>query len=114
MQVGAGAQSGHFVDQSLFQHEVETAFYAVVQDAAIRGRHGQLDQAEGWRLGRGLLGMPLRQGFAGEFVHFQGTLQALCRGQAAGRQGADEITLFKSVGTALEDLAAAERVIAGP
>ena len=44
----------------------------------------------------------------------QGTLQALCRGQAAGRQGAEEITLFKSVGTALEDLAAAERVLAGP
>jgi ornithine cyclodeaminase len=44
----------------------------------------------------------------------QGTLQTLCRGTAAGRQGADEITLFKSVGTALEDLAAAEQVLAGP
>ena len=44
----------------------------------------------------------------------QGTLQALCRGQAAGRLAADEITLFKSVGTALEDLAAAEQVMAGP
>jgi ornithine cyclodeaminase/alanine dehydrogenase-like protein (mu-crystallin family) len=37
----------------------------------------------------------------------QGTLSALCRGTAAGRGGAGEITLFKSVGTALEDLAAA-------
>lgn len=44
----------------------------------------------------------------------QGKLQTLCRGTAAGRQGADEITLFKSVGTALEDLAAAEQVLAGP
>jgi ornithine cyclodeaminase len=44
----------------------------------------------------------------------QGTLQALCRGKAAGRQGADEITLFKSVGTALADLAAAEQVMASP
>ena len=35
-----------------------------------------------------------------------GTLVGLCTG-APGRGGADEITLFKSVGTALEDLAAA-------
>ncbi len=40
----------------------------------------------------------------------QGTLAALCRGQAPRRRRDDEITLFKSVGTALEDLAAAERV----
>jgi len=31
----------------------------------------------------------------------------LTRGNHAGRSSADEITLFKSVGTALEDLAAA-------
>jgi len=36
-----------------------------------------------------------------------GTLFSLCRGEAAGRRGAAEITLFKSVGSALEDLAAA-------
>jgi hypothetical protein len=42
----------------------------------------------------------------------QGTLADLCRG-AAGRRTADEITLFKSVGTALEDLAAAELVFDG-
>ncbi|TDS72997.1 ornithine cyclodeaminase family protein [Comamonas sp. JUb58] len=35
------------------------------------------------------------------------TLEQLCRSQHAGRQSADEITLFKAVGTALEDLAAA-------
>ena len=40
----------------------------------------------------------------------QGTLAELCRGTSAGRRDAQEITLFKSVGTALEDLAAAERV----
>ncbi len=34
-------------------------------------------------------------------------LTALCRGQHPGRTRADEITVFKSVGTALEDLAAA-------
>jgi ornithine cyclodeaminase len=42
----------------------------------------------------------------------QGTLSNLCRGQTAGRRSAAEITLFKSVGTALEDLAAAELVLA--
>ena len=31
----------------------------------------------------------------------------LCRGRQAGRAHSDEITLFKSVGTAIEDLAAA-------
>lgn len=36
-----------------------------------------------------------------------GTLFTLCRGETAGRRDAAEITLFKSVGSALEDLAAA-------
>jgi ornithine cyclodeaminase/alanine dehydrogenase-like protein (mu-crystallin family) len=39
--------------------------------------------------------------------HVRGTLFDLCRGEVAGRQSADEITLFKSIGTAIEDLAAA-------
>jgi ornithine cyclodeaminase len=37
-----------------------------------------------------------------------GELAELCRGTVTGRASADAITLFKSVGTALEDLAAAE------
>lgn len=37
----------------------------------------------------------------------QGDLAALCRGLAAGRRDGGEITLFKSVGSAIEDLAAA-------
>jgi ornithine cyclodeaminase len=39
-----------------------------------------------------------------------GDLFDLCRGTAGGRESAGEITLFKSVGTALEDLAAATHV----
>ena len=35
------------------------------------------------------------------------TLEQLCRQQHPGRRSANEITLFKSVGSALEDLAAA-------
>ena len=38
------------------------------------------------------------------------TLAALCRGECSGRSGAGQITLFKSVGTALTDLAAATLV----
>lgn len=40
----------------------------------------------------------------------QGTLAQLCRGERPGRTGEREITLFKAVGNALEDLAAAELV----
>lgn len=49
---------------------------------------------------------------AGRFTPaaLQGTLAALCRGDVAGRSSDDEITLFKSVGNAIEDLAAAELV----
>ena len=38
-------------------------------------------------------------------------LSELCRDEHIGRASAGEITLFKSVGTALEDLAAAELLI---
>jgi ornithine cyclodeaminase len=40
-------------------------------------------------------------------AHVRGDLFDLCRGRAPGRSGPEEITVFKSVGTALEDLAAA-------
>jgi ornithine cyclodeaminase len=49
---------------------------------------------------------------AGSFVPqaLQATLAQLCRGERAGRRGAAERTVFKAVGTALEDLAAATLV----
>jgi len=48
-------------------------------------------------------------------ARLEGTLADLCRGQVPGRRDRGEITLFKSVGTALEDLAAAELAFdAGP
>jgi ornithine cyclodeaminase len=40
----------------------------------------------------------------------QGDLFELCRGKAKGRKRKDEITLFKSTGLALEDMAAARLV----
>lgn len=43
-------------------------------------------------------------------ARLQGTLAELCSAQRPGRRDAGEITLFKAVGSALEDLAAAELV----
>ncbi len=42
-----------------------------------------------------------------EFANIQGDLFELCRGKVKGRKTRDEITLFKSCGTALEDLVTA-------
>jgi len=56
-----------------------------------------------------LLG-PLSRGVI-HAADLRGTLTTLARGEAAGRRSADERTLFKSVGSALEDLAAAMLVM---
>jgi ornithine cyclodeaminase len=53
---------------------------------------------------------PLRSG-ALRREEIAGDLSGLVRGTCRGRQSADEITLFKSVGTALEDLAAARLAV---
>ncbi|MCP5533407.1 MAG: ornithine cyclodeaminase family protein [Akkermansiaceae bacterium] len=45
--------------------------------------------------------------------HVLGELRDLCRRESRGRQGADEITMFKSVGCALGDLAGAKAVFEG-
>ena len=58
-------------------------------------------------------GNKTRQRFAFDPARLQGTLAELCRGTRAGRIDADERTLFKAVGNALEDLAAAELVFEG-
>jgi ornithine cyclodeaminase len=42
----------------------------------------------------------------------EGELADLVSGRVAGRQSAQEITLFKSVGTAIEDLATARLIMA--
>ena len=42
-----------------------------------------------------------------DFANIQGDLFELCRGAVKGRRNPEEITLFKSCGTAIEDLAAA-------
>ena len=54
--------------------------------------------------------LPLKAGLITE-ASIKGDLFDLCRQLSDGRSSADEITLFKSVGTALEDFAAARLVV---
>ena len=80
-------------------------------DAAVVNARVYVDSRAGALKEAGDLLIPLRQGLIGE-DHVQGDLFELARGERPGRGTRDEITLFKSVGMALEDLAAAELVLA--
>jgi ornithine cyclodeaminase len=80
-------------------------------DAAIARARVYVDTRAGAMSEAGDIVQPLHSGVLSEDA-IVGDLFALTRGQAAGRQSADEITLFKSVGTALEDLAAAKLAMA--
>ena len=50
----------------------------------------------------------------GQVADVRGDLSGLVRGTVSGRSSAEEITLFKSVGYAIEDLAAAELALRVP
>jgi len=78
-------------------------------DAAVTRARLFADTRAGVLAEAGDLMIPLQNGLisADSIV---AELRELCAGTAKGRATADEITLFKSVGTALEDLAAAEHV----
>jgi len=74
-------------------------------DDCFRGASIYVDTEEAWHKSGELLGPMSRGVFSANDV--RGTLAQLCGGTRAGRASAAERTLFKSVGTALEDLAAA-------
>jgi ornithine cyclodeaminase len=74
-------------------------------DDCFRGARLFVDTEEALVKSGDLLGPMSRGVFVAEDV--AGTLTTLCRGQSEGRRLAGERTVFKSVGTALEDLAAA-------
>jgi len=78
-------------------------------DACFAGASVFVDTDEAAMKSGDLLG-PLARGVlqAGDI---RGTLADLCCGRMPGRQSAEERTVFKSVGSALEDLAAAVLVI---
>ena len=77
-------------------------------DACFAGAALYVDTEEALVKSGELLEPMARGVFAASDV--RGTLAALSRGDAAGRRSSDERTVFKSVGTALEDLAAAIEV----
>ena len=80
-------------------------------DACFAGAALYIDTAEALLKSGDLLGPLARSVIAPGAV--RGTLASLARGESGGRRSAVERTVFKSVGTALEDLAAAMLVWRG-
>jgi alanine dehydrogenase len=80
-------------------------------DAAVARARVFVDTLDGATREAGDIVQPLRSGVLNPDM-IAGDLFALTRGAARGRTSAAEITLFKSVGTALEDLAAAKLAMA--
>ncbi|MSP45037.1 MAG: ornithine cyclodeaminase family protein [Xanthobacteraceae bacterium] len=78
-------------------------------DNAIRRARVYVDSRATAPKGSGDIAIPLRKKIIG-LKDIQGDLFELCRGTRKGRKRKDEITLFKSTGIALEDLAAATLV----
>lgn len=81
-------------------------------DAAIGRSHVFVDTRSGALAEAGDIVLPLESGALAE-AEIRADLFELCRGAHPGRRDPKEITLFKSVGNALEDLAAARLVFAG-
>ena len=75
-------------------------------DEAVRRARVFVDTREGALAEAGDLVQPMRSGILRE-ADVAGDLAELARGLVPGRRGPEEITLFKSVGSAIEDLAAA-------
>jgi len=78
-------------------------------DACLAGAALYVDTDEALTKSGDLIGPMLRGVITPASV--RGTLTSLARGEAPGRLNSDERSVFKSVGTALEDLAAAMRVL---
>jgi alanine dehydrogenase len=75
-------------------------------DRAIKRAHVYVDTRAGTLKEAGDVVDPIKRGIIKK-TDIRGELSELCRGTVKGRKRATEITLFKSVGTAIEDLAAA-------
>ena len=81
-----------------------------VDDTAVAHSRIVVDTYAGAIAEAGDLVQPLANGTIRR-EHVLAELAELLRGERVGRGGRDDITLFKSVGTGLEDLAAAELVV---
>jgi ornithine cyclodeaminase len=82
-----------------------------VDDAAVARSRVVVDTWGGALAEAGDLVQPIERGVVAR-EHIAADLAQLLRGERAGRQDATQVTLFKSVGAALEDLVAA-RLVAG-
>lgn len=80
-------------------------------DEVVRRARLFVDTREGAYAEAGDILQPLRRGVITD-AKIEGELADLVRGRVTGRQRGEEITLFKSVGTAIEDLAAAQLIVA--
>jgi ornithine cyclodeaminase len=81
-------------------------------DDAIKKARVYVDTRAGATKEGGDIVQPLKSGVLKK-DGIRGDLFELCRGEAKGRSGNLQVTLFKSVGTAIEDLAAAMLVWRG-
>lgn len=79
---------------------------------AIQKSSVYVDIMEGATKESGDIVIPLEKGIL-DISAIKGDLFSLCKKEAIGRQSESEITLFKSVGHALEDLVAAKMVYEG-
>ncbi len=103
---GAWLQPGQHLDLvGGFTPEMREA-----DDDCIRRSRVFVDTREGACTEAGDIVQPLKAGLLSE-DDIAGDLYDLTRGQRAGRRFYDQITLFKSVGTALEDLCAAQLAV---
>ncbi len=85
--------------------------YRELDSAAVAGSRLFVDRRESALHAAEDVRVPIREGRIGE-DHIAGELGDLLLGRVAGRSGPHEITLFKSLGLAVEDLAAAHHVYA--
>jgi alanine dehydrogenase len=80
-----------------------------LDSAAVAGARLYVDRRESALQESGDFLIPLREGAIAD-DHIRGELGELLLGRAAGRESAGDVTLFKSLGLAVEDLAAAYHV----
>lgn len=105
--LGEWLHAGQHVDLvGAFKPDMTEADVAAVATASV-----YVDTREGVLAESGELIQAMANGVM-QAEDIKGSLRDLATGAVPGRHGSEEITLFKSVGTALEDLAAAELAIA--
>ena len=99
--IGPGAHVNAVGSRVAFTRELDTA--AVVKSRLfVDRRESTLNEA-------GDFLFPKKEGAIGD-DHIQGEIGEILLGKVKGRESADEITLFKSLGLAVEDLASAYHV----